>query len=103
MRALLDVNVLIALLDRTMPSMIARTPGGTRTGKRMGELSADGEWGRADHVESQLQPPTPADAGGSGVADREVCRQTDHGFWPDDVSLRDDGVFDRAGCTVRVC
>ncbi len=94
MRALLDVNVWLALLDDShvfAPRVnqwfdaeepaVASCPLTENGAVRI--LSTPG------YSRDQKVPPATA---AKHLAD--VCRRTDHEFWPDDVSLRDEKAFD---------
>jgi uncharacterized protein len=93
MRALLDVNVLIALLD---------------AGHAMHAAASDWLEHELSHgwascpitqngvVRIMAQPSYPASRPARIVAERlaEACAAPHHAFWPDDVSLLQDGLID---------
>ena len=93
MRALLDVNVLIALLDQDHSMHAAAT--------RWLDADADDGWASCPITQNgcvrvmahpSYPNPLPVDA----VVDRlgEAIASDEHEFWPDDVSLLDDRVAD---------
>jgi len=93
MRALLDVNVLIALLDsahvghRRATQWLAAE---VRQGWASCPLTQNG------CVRVMSQPAYPGALPAADVARRlaEASRHGAHAFWPDDLSLLDDGVLD---------
>lgn len=93
MRALLDVNVLIALLDA----------GHVHHGLAMSWLEKDIRHGWASCpltqngcVRIMSQPKYPGSLAAAQVADRlaEAANSPDHEFWPADVDMLGEGVFD---------
>lgn len=93
MRALLDVNVLIALLDAGHAMHLAATAWLER------ELShgwASCPITQNGTVRVMAQPSYPASRPARLVAERlaEACQSPDHAFWPDDVSLLQVGLID---------
>lgn len=93
MRALLDVNVLIALLDA----------GHVHHGLAMSWLEKDIRHGWASCPLTQngcirimSQPKYPGSLAAAQVADRlaEAANSPDHEFWPADVNMLSEGVFD---------
>jgi toxin-antitoxin system PIN domain toxin len=95
MRALLDVNVLIALLD------------GAHVGHNIAHHWLEREiapgWASCPLTQNgciriMSQPAYPGSLAAAEVALRlaEAARGPAHAFWPDDVSLLDDGVLDWA-------
>jgi toxin-antitoxin system PIN domain toxin len=94
MRALLDVNVLIALFD---PDHVFHDRAHSWLGKNAGQgiatcaLTENGVVRVISHPKySSAFHLTPAD-----VIQRldGFCQAQDHEFWPEDVSLRDGGLF----------
>ena len=93
MRALLDVNVLIALLDgahvghATASAWLARE---VRHGWASCPLTQNG------CIRIMSQPAYPGALAAAEVALRlaEAAGHAAHAFWPDDVSLLEDGVLD---------
>jgi uncharacterized protein len=95
MRALLDVNVLIALLDPDH-TFHGRAHGWWETHAKAGwascPLTENGVVRIMSHPNySRKLRLTPGDL--IGVLARFVLG-TDHEFWPDSISLRDEAVFD---------
>lgn len=93
MRALLDVNVLIALLDS------AHTMHGTAVNWLKAEISHG--WASCPIAQNGVirvmsQPGYPNTQPVAQVAQRlaEACAADDHRFWPHDFSLLSDGVVD---------
>lgn len=93
MRALLDVNVLIALLDA----------GHVMHDRAMSWLAREIRhgWASCPIVENGVvrimsQPAYPASRPAAVVAERlaEACASPDHAFWPEDVSLLAPGLID---------
>ncbi len=93
MRALLDVNVLIALLDA----------GHVHHGLAMSWLEREIRYGWASCPLTQngcirimSQPKYPASLAAAQVAARlaEAANSTDHEFWSADVNMLSEGVFD---------
>ena len=93
MRALLDVNVLIALLDA----------GHVHHGLAMSWLEREIRHGWASCPLTQngcirimSQPKYPGSLVAAQVADRlaEAANSPDHEFWPADVNMLSEGVFD---------
>ena len=93
MRALLDVNVLIALLDADHASHAPATEwfaGRVRQGWASSPITQNG----CARVMSNAAYPSPVPA--AAVVERlaEAAASPHHEFWPDDVSLLDDRVAD---------
>lgn len=95
MRALLDVNVLIALLDA----------GHVHHGSAMSWLESEIRHGWASCPLTQngcirimSQPKYPGSLAAAQVADRlaEAANGSDHQFWSADVNMLGEGVFDWA-------
>ena len=93
MRALLDVNVLIALLDA----------GHVHHGLAMSWLKSEIRHGWASCPLTQngcirimSQPKYPGSIAAAQVADRlaEAANSSDHEFWAADVNMLSEGVFD---------
>ena len=92
MRALLDVNVLIALLDsghlmhRAATSWLEREIG---NGWASCPITENGV------IRIMSQPAYPNSRTPIQVADRlaEACSSPDHVFWPEDISLLSNGVL----------
>lgn len=93
MRALLDVNVLVALLDE----------GHVHHGLAMTWLEREISHGWASCPLTQngcirimSQPKYPASLAAAQVADRlaEAANSPEHEFWPADVNMFEDGVID---------
>ena len=93
MRALLDVNVLTALLDEAHIHHI----------QAMSWLERNIQHGWASCpitqngcVRIMSQPNYPGALPAAAVAERltEAANSTDHEFWPDDISLLKEGCFD---------
>ena len=93
MRALLDVNVLIALLDAAHIGHAAATRWLAREVKQ-GWASCPLTQNGCIRIMSQ--PAYPGSLPAAEVAGRlaEAARDPSHAFWPDDVSLLEDGVLD---------
>jgi hypothetical protein len=93
MRALLDVNVLIALLDAAHVGHAAASRWLARELKH-GWASCPLTQNGCIRVMSQ--PAYPGALPAAEVAGRlgEAAREAAHAFWPDDISLLDDKVLD---------
>jgi hypothetical protein len=93
MRALLDVNVLIALLDAAHVGHAAATAW-LRREARHGWASCPLTQNGCIRIMSQ--PSYPAALPAAEVAARlaEAARHPAHRFWPDDLSLLEEGVLD---------
>jgi uncharacterized protein len=96
MRALLDVNVLIALFD---PDHVFH-----QRAHRWWKSNAGNGWASCPLTENGLVRvlSNPNYSAAASFSPQELierldqfARQTDHEFWPDDVSLRDEAVFTR--------
>lgn len=94
MRALLDVNVLIALLDQDHAMHDAAT--------RWFAADARGGWASTPITQNgcvriMSHPSYPSAVTVAAVVERlgEAVATAHHEFWPDDVSLLDPGVVDR--------
>jgi hypothetical protein len=59
----------------------------------MGQLPADGKWRRADHVQRRIQQGGAIPSNDLIQRLEQFARCSNHEFWPDDVSLRDNAVF----------
>ena len=97
MRALLDVNVLIALLDpdHTFHDRAhAWWEANRDAGWASCPLTENGVARIMSHPNYSRQLRLTPENLVSRIA--RFVAQTDHEFWPDDVSLRDDRVFDHA-------
>jgi toxin-antitoxin system PIN domain toxin len=93
MRALLDVNVLIALLDAAHVGHARATrwlAGEVEAGWASCPLTQNG------CIRIMSQPAYPGALAAAEVAGRlaEAAANASHAFWPDDLSLLDDGVLD---------
>lgn len=93
MRALLDVNVLIALLDAAHVGHAKATAwleGEVSNGWASCPLTQNG------CIRIMSQPAYPGTLAAAEVAGRlaEAARGPAHAFWPDDLSLLDEGVLD---------
>ncbi|MDP8985371.1 MAG: PIN domain-containing protein [Pseudomonadota bacterium] len=93
MRALLDVNVLIALLDSDHTSHDSAI-GWFSKHAREGWASCPITQNGCIRIMSHPSYPNPLPV--RAVVDRlaEACRQGIHQFWPDDVSLLDSDIVD---------
>lgn len=93
MRALLDVNVLIALLDAAHVGH-ARAWGWLQ--RELGAGWASCPLTQNGCVRVMSQPAYPGAIAAAAVAARlsEATRDSSHAFWPDDVSLLDERVLD---------
>ena len=58
----------------------------------MGELPADAERICADHFQAGLRAADGLQTAFSVLLDQ--AKQTDHEFWPDDISITDEAIFD---------
>ena len=94
MRALLDVNVLVALLDQDH-AMHAGAFAWLEANARNGWASCPITQNGCIRVMSHPSYPNPLHT--SVVAERlgEAAATKEHEFWPDEVSLLDDAVCDR--------
>jgi hypothetical protein len=93
MRALLDVNVLIALLDSSHvhhPTAMAWL--GTHIGR--GWASCPLTQNGCIRVMSQPGYPNARAPAEIAARLREAVKTSAHEFWPDEVSLLDEGLFD---------
>ena len=95
MRALLDVNVLVALLD-------AQHVGHAKAHQWLAESLAEG-WASCPITENGCvrvltNPRYPAPVAAAEVLTKLATAKSGsgHRFWPDDVSLTDQSVFDRS-------
>ncbi len=94
MRALLDVNVLIALFDadhafaERANAWVARE----RPAIATCPLTENGVVCIMSSAGYSIRAKQPIAAIAALL--REACRVNDHEFWPDDISLRDESVFD---------
>jgi hypothetical protein len=93
MRALLDVNVLIALLDAAHI--------GHRRAMQWLRTEIGAGWASCPLTQNgcirvMSQPAYPGALAAAAVAARlaDAARDASHSFWPDDLSLLDDGVVD---------
>lgn len=91
MRALLDINVLIALLDRGHLSH--------QTTLRWMEMELPHGWATCPITQNGVirimaQPAYPNQRPAAKVVDRlaEACSHPSHEFWPEDISLVRDGL-----------
>jgi hypothetical protein len=94
MRALLDINVLIALLDRDH-SMHDRATGWFAAKGRAGWASCPITQNGCVRIMSHPGYPNPLRVGAVMERLGEAIGTPQHEFWPDDVSLLDGGVADR--------
>jgi toxin-antitoxin system PIN domain toxin len=92
MRALLDINVIIALLDRGHVMHAAA--------RRWMEREIDHGWATCPITENGVvrilsQPAYPNHRPVAVVANRlaEACSHPSHAFWPDPISLLDPGLI----------
>ena len=93
MRALLDINVLIALLDaghlmhRPAMKWLERE---TKSGWASCPITENGV------IRIMSQPNYPNTRPAAQIAERlaEACRSPEHAFWADDASLVTDGILD---------
>ena len=86
MRALLDVNALLALFDKS--TLIKVRTWWTEHGGRLGYLCDNTKWLRQDHVAAALHQPGVDDGCLELLA--MGLEAADHEFWPDDISITDD-------------
>ncbi|MBK6850501.1 MAG: PIN domain-containing protein [Burkholderiales bacterium] len=95
MRALLDVNVLIALLDG---AHIGHDKATAWLGRGIAQGWASCPLTQNGCIRIMSQPAYPGALAAAEVATRlaEAARGPAHAFWPDDVSMLDDGVLDWA-------
>ena len=93
MRALLDVNVLIALLDPDHASHDS-TINWFSKHAREGWASCPITQNRCIRIMSNPGYPNPLPVQAVIEHLAEACRQNVHEFWPDEVSLLDSGVVD---------
>ncbi len=93
MRALLDVNVLIALLDG---AHIGHASATRWLASEVSQGWASCPLTQNGCIRIMSQPAYPGALPAAEVAARlsEAARNPSHGFWPDDVSLLDEGVLD---------
>jgi hypothetical protein len=94
MRALLDVNVLIALLDQDH-SMHDRTRAWFSGNARGGWASCPITQNGCVRIMSHPGYPNPLPVGAVMERLAEATATTHHQFWPDDVSLLDARIADR--------
>jgi hypothetical protein len=94
MRALFDVNVLIALLDQDHVSHDAATSWYGANAAHGWASCPIAENGTA-RVMSSPGYPNPLPIGEVLARFEAAARASRHEFWPDDVSLTDTAVFDR--------
>lgn len=94
-RALLDINVLLALLDADHVDHV-------RSHAWLGEEIAAG-WASCPITEngfvriiSQPRYPSPISPGQAVALLRGACRTAHHEFWPCEISLLDEGVIEHA-------
>jgi len=95
MRALLDVNVLLALFDRAHAHQTrAQTwwSGNTDAGWASCPLTQNG-FVRISSQKSYVRPARVADA--LLILHGQIVN-SDHEFWPDDISITDTGMFDHS-------
>lgn len=93
MRALLDVNVLIALLDADHATH-GRATAWLAEHARQGWASCPVTQNGCMRVMSHPGYPNPLPVKAVAERLREACAGTYHAFWPDDLSLLDAGVAD---------
>jgi hypothetical protein len=93
MRALLDVNVLIALLDA---AHIGHARAARWLRSEIGAGWASCPLTQNGCIRIMSQPAYPRALPAAAVAQRlgDAARDASHAFWPDDLSLLDDGVLD---------
>jgi uncharacterized protein len=93
MRALLDVNVLIALLDTAHVGHAAAT---RWLAREVGRGWASCPLTQNGCIRIMSQPAYPGALPAAEVAGRlaEAARDASHAFWPDDLSLLEEGVLD---------
>jgi len=94
MRALLDVNVLIALLDADH-AMHGRATEWLADNARAGWASCPITQNGCIRIMSHPSYPNPVPAGAIAERLAEAVATTHHQFWPDDISILDAGVADR--------
>lgn len=92
MRALLDVNVLIALLDASHAHH-ARAMDWLRENIRHGWASCPLTQNGCVRVLAQANYPNCVPAVQAGARLREAVRTVHHAFWADELSLLDDDLF----------
>jgi toxin-antitoxin system PIN domain toxin len=92
MRALLDVNVLIALLDA---AHVGHAAAARWLGREIRQGWASCPLTQNGCIRIMSQPAYPGALAAAEVAGRlaEAARDPSHAFWPDDVSLLDDKVL----------
>lgn len=95
MRALLDVNVLIALLDADHAHHAAATSWLDKNLKA-GWASCPITQNGCVRILSQPGYPAPMPAAQVAARLAEAAATAHHAFWPDDVSLLDASVFDHS-------
>jgi toxin-antitoxin system PIN domain toxin len=95
MRALLDVNVLIALLDQDHASHL-RARDWFRAHARAGWSSCPITQNGCVRVMSNASYPNPLPAGHVCARLRDAAAHRFHQFWSDEISLLDDRIFDAA-------
>ena len=94
MRALLDINVLIALLDQDH-SMHGQAGNWFAANAGRGWASCPITQNGCVRIMSHPGYPSPVQVGAIMERLGEAIATTHHQFWPDDVSLLDSGVADR--------
>jgi toxin-antitoxin system PIN domain toxin len=95
MRALLDVNVLLALMDRDHVHHRAALEW-WRSDREHGWASCPLTQNGFVGISSQGSfPGRPTAAAAIDQLRRQIA-ESDHTFWPDDISIADDGWFDRS-------
>ena len=92
MRALLDVNVLVALLDAAHVHH-ARAMGWLRENIRHGWASSPLTQNGCIRILAQANYPNSVPAVQAAARLREAVRTMHHAFWPDELSLLDDDLF----------
>lgn len=93
MRALLDVNVLIALLDAAHVGHVAAT---TWMARQVKQGWASCPLTQNGCIRTMSQPSYPGSLPAAEVAGRlaEAAQHPAHAFWPDSISLLQEGVLD---------
>jgi toxin-antitoxin system PIN domain toxin len=92
MRALLDINVIIALLD---PAHVMHQPARQWMARESGQGWASCPITENGVVRIMAQPGYPNPRPAARVAERlaEACRHPSHAFWPESVSLLRPGLI----------
>lgn len=93
MRALLDVNVLIALLDPDH-AMHERATEWLAANVRAGWASCPITQNGCIRIMSHPSYPNPVPVGAIAERLAEAVATTHHQFWPDDISILDAGIAD---------